>query len=248
MPITPEQALALRKPFPAESVGKLPKPVRSQDPDKGKCVAGSKYSADGHYCGGYHSRSMHLDYVGHAATTDRLLTVDPDWSWEPFALDDAGLPALDRGGNLWIRLTICGTTRIGVGDGKSAKECIGDAIRNAAMRFGVALDLWAKEDLVEFAQAAAHRQQPAASPTSPASPRSAPSPVDITASLDGEVMVTAEQTELLKALMADLALDGKAMLKAACEITGRKIGSATDLTEIEADLVIAELNAKGTPA
>lgn len=248
MAITPEQALALRKPFPAESVGKLPKPVRSQDPDKGKCVAGSKYSADGHYCGGYHSRSVHLDYVGHAATTDRLLTVDPDWSWEPFALDDAGLPALDRGGNLWIRLTICGTTRIGVGDGKSAKECIGDAIRNAAMRFGVALDLWAKEDLVEFAQAAAHRQGSPASPTSPASPRPAPSPVDITASLDGEVMVTAEQTELLKALMADLTLDGKAMLKAACEITGRKITSATDLTEIEADLVIAELNAKGTPA
>ena len=83
---------------------------------------------------------------------------------------------------------------------------------------------------------------------SPASPRSAPSPADITASLDGEVMVTAEQTELLKALMADLNLDGKAMLKAACEITGRKITSATDLTEIEADLVIAELNAKGAPA
>ena len=248
MAITPEQALALRKPFPAESVGKLPKPVRSQDPDKGKCVAGSKYSADGHYCGGYHARSMHLDYVGHAATTDRLLTVDPDWTWEPFALTEDGLPALDRSGNLWIRLTICGTTRIGVGDGKSAKECIGDAIRNAAMRFGVALDLWAKEDLVEFAQAAAHRQQSTASPTSPASPRSAPSPVDITASLDGEVMVTAEQTELLKALMADLALDGKAMLAAACEITGRKITSATDLTEIEADLVIAELNAKGAPA
>ena len=218
MPITPEQALALRKPFPKESIGKLP---------KGNAM---------------------LDYVGHAAVTDRLLTVDPDWSWEPFALTEDGLPALDRGGNLWIRLTICGTTRIGVGDGKSAKECIGDAIRNAAMRFGVALDLWAKEDLVEFAQAAAHRQQPTASPTSPASPRPVPPPVDITASLDGEVMVTAEQTELLKALMADLALDGKAMLKAACEITGRKVASAADLTEIEADLVIAELNAKGTPA
>ena len=215
MAITPEQALALRKPFPKESIGKLP---------KGNAM---------------------LDYVGHAAVTDRLLTVDPDWSWEPFALTEDGLPALDRGGNLWIRLTICGTTRIGVGDGKSAKECIGDAIRNAAMRFGVALDLWAKEDLVEFAHAAAHRQ---VSPASPASPRSAPSPVDITASLDGEVMVTAEQTELLKALMADLNLDGKAMLKAACAITGRKVTSAKDLTEIEADLVIAELNATGAPA
>ena len=31
--------------------------------------------------------------------------------------------------------------------GARVKECIGDAIRNAAMRAGVALDLWAKEPL-----------------------------------------------------------------------------------------------------
>lgn len=136
--MTAEKATALRKPFPPESVGKLPK-------------------------GG-----VMLDYVGHAAVTDRLLTVDPNWSWEPFALGSDGLPALDRSGNLWIRLTVCGVTRVGVGDGKNAKEVIGDAIRNAAMRFGVALDLWAKENLVEFAQAAnaprgeqPHTEQPA---------------------------------------------------------------------------------------
>jgi len=122
--MTPEKAVALRQPFPPESVGKLPK-------------------------GG-----VMLDYVGHAAVTDRLLTVDPNWSWEPFALGPDGLPAPDREGNLWIRLTICGVTRIGVGDGKNAKERIGDALRNAAMRFGVALDLWAKENLVEFRMAA----------------------------------------------------------------------------------------------
>ena len=98
--------------------------------------------------------AAHLDFVGHAATTDRLLTVDPEWSWEPMALDQYGSPQMDRDGNLWIRLTVCGVTRIGVGDGSSMKEKIGDAIRNAAMRFGVALDLWAKENLVEFAQAA----------------------------------------------------------------------------------------------
>ena len=114
MSITPEQAAALRKPFPRESIGKLPK-------------------------GG-----MQLDYVGHAAVTDRLLTVDPAWTWEPMALTSEGLPALDRAGNLWIRLTVCGVTRVGVGDGKSTKELVGDAIRNAAMRFGVALDLWSK--------------------------------------------------------------------------------------------------------
>lgn len=138
MSMTAEQITALRKPFPAEVIGKLPKRSKNADGSWGPTV--------------------HLDYVGHAAVTDRLLAVDPEWSWEPFALDEHGLPALDRAGNLWIRLTICGVTRIGVGDGRSAKECIGDAIRNAAMRFGVALDLWAKENLVEFAQSVAAHQ------------------------------------------------------------------------------------------
>lgn len=114
--MTEEAARALRAPFPPESIGKLPK-------------------------GG-----TTLDYVGHAATTDRLLSVDPEWNWEPVAWTPEGLPLI-AGGQLWIRLTVCGVTRLGVGDGASDKERIGDAIRNAAMRFGVALDLWAKEDL-----------------------------------------------------------------------------------------------------
>jgi hypothetical protein len=127
--MTVERAAALREPFPPEAIGKLPK-------------------------GG-----AQLDYVGHAATTDRLLMVDPSWSWEPFALDERGLPALDEEGNLWIRLTILGVTRPGVGDGQTMKIRIGDALRNAAMRFGVALDLWAKEDLHEVRQAGDERQR-----------------------------------------------------------------------------------------
>jgi hypothetical protein len=119
--MTPDEAKALRAPFPASAIGKLPK-------------------------GG-----AQLDYVGHAATTDRLLSVDAGWSWEPFALTPEGLPALDREGNLWIKLTVAGVTRPGVGDGRNMKERIGDAIRNAAMRYGVALDLWAKEDLHDIA-------------------------------------------------------------------------------------------------
>jgi hypothetical protein len=78
---------------------------------------------------------------------------------------------LDRAGNLWIKLTICGVTRLGVGDGKNAKEVIGDAIRNAAMRFGVALDLWAKENLVEFAQTANTAPASGASPPAGAAGR-----------------------------------------------------------------------------
>lgn len=90
---------------------------------------------------------VHLDFVGHAAATDRLLQVDPEWTWEPMGKTPAGTPSLDTDGNLWIWLTVAGVTRPGCGDGPNMKEKIGDAIRNAAMRFGVALDLWTKQDL-----------------------------------------------------------------------------------------------------
>lgn len=133
----PEWHEQLRAPFPREVVGKLPKPYKRDSP-KSQCRE----------CGGYHGLpAAHLDYVGHAAVTDRLLSVDPEWNWEPMSLTPEGLPALDREGNLWIRLTVNGHTRPGVGDGSSMKERIGDALRNAAMRFGVALDLWSKEEL-----------------------------------------------------------------------------------------------------
>lgn len=132
-------AALLRKPFPDNVVGTLPKPHKKDSP-KGKC----------NECGGYHGLpAAHLSYVGHAAVTDRLLKVDPEWSWEPVAFGPDGLPAFSQGvgKGLWIKLTVCGVTRYGFGDGMSVKECIGDAIRNAAMRFGVALDLWSKDEL-----------------------------------------------------------------------------------------------------
>jgi len=96
-----------------------------------------------------------LDFVGHAALTDRLLDVDPLWTWEPLGMRD-GLPAFDASGGLWIELTVCGLTRLGYGNatpsdfkevGSREKECIGDALRNAAMRFGAALELWHKGEL-----------------------------------------------------------------------------------------------------
>lgn len=141
----------LREPFGPNHISKLPKPTKQQteavraDFKKGiRCTV----------CGAWHHPDViHLDYVGHAAATDRLLDTDLEWSWEPLATDERGLPAFDENGGLWIKLTVLGVTRLGYGsaDGKSGgdakKEIIGDAIRNAGMRFGMALDLWHKGDL-----------------------------------------------------------------------------------------------------
>ncbi|MEV6432884.1 hypothetical protein [Nocardia sp. NPDC051463] len=135
----------MRDAFPPNQINTLPKP-RQKDAPKGRCDE----------CGGWHGLpAVHLDYVGHAALTDRLLDVDLEWSWEPLALDGSGLPQFDGNGGLWIRLTVCGVTRLGYGDaqgkrgGDAVKEAIGDALRNAGMRFGAALDLWHKGDLHE---------------------------------------------------------------------------------------------------
>lgn len=96
---------------------------------------------------------MHVEFVSHADVTDRLLSVDPEWTWEPVAFAPTGLPALTPDGGLWIRLTVAGVTRIGYGgaDGKTGddavKEAVSDAIKVTAMRFGVALDLWRKSEV-----------------------------------------------------------------------------------------------------
>jgi len=116
-----EEQDALRAPFAKEQIQKLP------------------------------TGGLQLDYVSHAWVTDRLLQVDPMWTWKPLAFTEAGLPAFDSNGGLWIELTICGVSRYGYGEPQGrdkfdmTKGAIGNAIRNAAMRFGVALDLWAKE-------------------------------------------------------------------------------------------------------
>jgi len=127
--MTPEEFAQLRAPFPPNQIGKLPR------------------------------AGIQLDYVGHAAVTDRLLEVDPAWSWEPVAFADTGAPLIEYGAKeatMWIRLTVCGVTRLGVGIVQATafeleKQLISDALRNAAMRFGVALDLWSKQDLHDVA-------------------------------------------------------------------------------------------------
>lgn len=150
----------LREPFEPHQINKLPKPYKTDSP-RSNCRE----------CGGYHGQpAVHLDYVGHAALTDRLLEVDPEWSWEPMAVGPDGLPAFDKDGGLWIKLRICGVTRLGYGDaqgkrgGNAVKEAIGDALRNAGMRFGAALDLWHKGDLHDAAMEKGHEDAPLSRP------------------------------------------------------------------------------------
>lgn len=141
----------LREPFKPHQISKLPKPTKQQtDAVRNDFKTGIRCKL----CGAWHHKDVvHLDYVGHAALTDRLLDADPNWNWEPLAFTDKGTPLRDENGGLWIKLTVCGVTRYGYGnaDGKTGgdaiKELIGDALRNAAMRFGAALDLWHKGDL-----------------------------------------------------------------------------------------------------
>lgn len=140
----------LAAPFPEQAIGKLPRITCKDCSDKKvQCQKHSKQKCND--CGNWiTTQHIHLDYVGHAWVTDRLNEVDPLWNWEPVPNPaELGLPV--TAGCFWIQLTVLGVSRYGVGDaeGKNGadaiKQMIGDALRNAAMRFGVALDLWKKD-------------------------------------------------------------------------------------------------------
>ena len=96
---------------------------------------------------------IQLDYVSHAEITKILLTVDPHWRWVPIAWEN-GRPAVhvENGiATMWGELTLLGQARLGVGSVRADKadldkELVGDFLRNAAMRFGIALSLWSKQE------------------------------------------------------------------------------------------------------
>lgn len=184
----------LRAVFEPGEIEYLPQAV-SRNSEKGRCDRPDRngYSCGGYHA----MPAIHLTYVGHAGITKRLNAVDPHWSWEPayrdvsdqaqamisaaLASGDAefarelynACPALYTDGGLWIKLTVLGVTRLGFGDagGKSGtnavKEIIGDALRNAAMRFGVGTYLWSKS---ESAKADSDRNQPVDEPKADPAP------------------------------------------------------------------------------
>jgi hypothetical protein len=121
----------MRAPFPAHQVSKLPKPTKKQTEDVRNDF---KQGIRCDLCGAWHHKDLvHLDYVGHAALTDRLLECDPSWNWEPVSMDAGGLPMLDAKGGLWIKLTVCNVTRLGyVGDAVMAE--FGHTAQNLALK------------------------------------------------------------------------------------------------------------------
>jgi hypothetical protein len=137
-----------------------------------------------------------LDYVGHAEITKILIEIDPEWSWQPVAWEN-GRPATHtqlgkitkRDGtvlefptvSMWGHLTLLGVTRVAVGSVEAHKadldkELVSDFLRNAAMRFGIALELWTKGETKVQQVVNAHRQEtnaPAVLVRQPEKPRTA---------------------------------------------------------------------------
>lgn len=202
--MNPEQAAALRTPFKPEQIGKLPKGGKT------------------------------LDYVGHAEVTDRLLQVDPEWSWEPMTPP----PGFDPAAGLWIRLTVAGVTRIGFGEASGGfteadkiKAGISDAIRNAAMRFGVALDLWMKDDAhtpSTHAPAAAQERRPYTQET---------------AGNNTGQPITEGQRKLVYARLKSAGIHGGDVPEFLSVVTGRDTAGIDDLRKGDLDAVLEKIEA-----
>ena len=116
-----------------------------------------------------------LSYVGHADITRILIEIDPHWRLVPIAWDN-GRPAMNVVNDMatmWFELTLLGTARLAIGSAKSNapdldKVLYGDALRNGAMRFGISLNLWTKQEWEDL------DHNPAPSNPRPTAPASAP--------------------------------------------------------------------------
>ena len=116
--------------------------------------------------------NIQLSYVGHAEITRILTEIDPLWKLEPIKIDDDGLPAyrVENGmAHMMGALTLLGHTRLGVGSAPHnkqdlLKELWSDLIRNTAMRFGIAVSLWSKEEWGGESDVAPKKKAPAKKP------------------------------------------------------------------------------------
>lgn len=112
--------------------------------------------------------TVYLDFLGHAHVRAAFLEADLGWTWEPYPIDGQIVRSYTwhqewkdkKTGewksrsvgmfSMWIRVTVGGVTRFGIGTCLASKqdyekELLSDALRNAGISYGVALSLWAKE-------------------------------------------------------------------------------------------------------
>jgi len=155
-----------------------------------------------------------LDFVGHADVTKMLIEIDPNWSWEPVAFDADGLPAyrVENGfAHMAGWLTVHGVRRLGIGSVMHnkqdlLKELASDFIRNAAMRFGICLSLWTKQEWEDIPTKVLTPKVEAPTPETPLKKTQLTQFVSACAkaNLNAEDVAKAAGVDLMKATVSDL--------------------------------------------
>lgn len=126
-----------------------------------------------------------LSYVGHADITRILCTVDATWRLVPIAWEN-GRPAcniVNDMATMWFEMTLLGVSRLAIGSAKSNtpdldKVLYGDALRNGAMRFGISLSLWTKQEWEDLDHNPASKAAPARATGGNAKPATQAAPDD----------------------------------------------------------------------
>jgi hypothetical protein len=181
-----------------------------------------------------------LSYVGHADITKMLIEVDSSWTWEPVAFDTDGLPAyrVENGmAHMAGWLTIHGVRRLGIGSVTHnkpdlLKELASDFLRNAAMRFGICLSLWTKQEWEDLGGTPS-----SVTPARSAAPKPSAEPIDTDAPL------TQEQIEAFNAACGKAELSPIGIYKTAKV----KFGSAKQSDLAELRKAFKEATAKPAP-
>jgi len=170
-----------------------------------------------------------LDFVGHADVTKMLIEIDENWTWEPVAFDEQGLPAyrVENGmAHMAGWMTIHGIRRLGIGSVQHnkadlIKELCSDFIRNAAMRFGICLALWTKQEWDDVsapkpapAPAPAQKKVGTAAKNQMAVPNNIPEPKPAE-NEDELVEITKQQRQQLQEACAKNAIDVREMARMA---------------------------------
>jgi hypothetical protein len=117
MSLTPDDLKKLSQPFDSKTIG----------------IKVNSFSKD-------RTKAMLVCYLQHTDVYGRLDSVDPDWScettWE-----------MTRGEHVYVqvKLTVKGVSRENVGDGEDHKSATSDALKRAAMLFGIGRYLYDAE-------------------------------------------------------------------------------------------------------